>query len=164
MDVSELSSWFLDNIQKIFFPEEWIALDQKLSKIELLSLFFVERQGDITMTKLADYLATPLSTVTGIVDRLVKGGFLARERPEADRRIVTIRLTDQGRSITDQLRATIQTYLSKVTEVLTAEEQAEALRIVMKVIGALQAQSVARGAQAGPGDRAQNSPIRIEID
>jgi len=41
-----------------------------------------------------------ISTVSSILDRLERKGYIARKREETDRRVVTVHLTDQGKRIT----------------------------------------------------------------
>jgi DNA-binding MarR family transcriptional regulator len=64
--------------------------------------------GRATHAELARRLLITPATLTGIVDTLVKAGFVARERGETDRRVVWLVLTDEGRamarSIGSQLR------------------------------------------------------------
>lgn len=52
----------------------------------------VHRYGEITIGELARMLVLPPATTTGIVDRLAKHGWVARERTEADRRTVMVRV------------------------------------------------------------------------
>lgn len=52
----------------------------------------VHRFGEVTIGELARLLALPPATTTGIVDRLVKQGWVARDRTEADRRTVVVRV------------------------------------------------------------------------
>jgi len=137
VNLADLPEWVLDNIQKLLFPEEWIALDMKLSKTELVALLFVDRRGEIIMSNLAEYLNVPMSTTTGIADRLVKGGYLQRRRSESDRRIVSLALTDTGRKTIGSLRNMISGYLDVVSGILTAEEQQQLLRIATKVLTAM---------------------------
>jgi len=40
-----------------------------------------------------------ISTVSSILDRLERKGYIARKREETDRRVVTVHLTDQGKRI-----------------------------------------------------------------
>jgi DNA-binding MarR family transcriptional regulator len=64
--------------------------------------------GRATHAELARRLWVRPATLTGIVDTLVKAGYVARERDETDRRVVWLVLTDSGRemarSIGNQLR------------------------------------------------------------
>lgn len=74
----ELYEYVLDNIQKVVFPEELIRLKLSLSAFELLALMMSEKYQAVTMGSLAQGLSVPMSTATGIVNRLVKKGLLAR--------------------------------------------------------------------------------------
>ena len=135
---SDLVAWVFDNIQKLLFPEDWIALDLAISKTELLTLFFVERSGEVTMTRLAEFLASPLSTATGIVDRLVRAGLLSRDRAEEDRRIVVLHLAEKGKATISGLKTTLSDYLGRIRSALSPEEEQTALSLAMKVIKTLQ--------------------------
>ncbi|MEG3070161.1 MAG: MarR family transcriptional regulator [Candidatus Syntrophopropionicum ammoniitolerans] len=74
----ELYEYVLDNIQKVVFPEELIRLKLSLSAFELLALMMSEKYQAVTMGSLAQGLSVAMSTATGIVNRLVKKGLLAR--------------------------------------------------------------------------------------
>jgi DNA-binding MarR family transcriptional regulator len=52
--------------------------------------------GALTMNELAEKMYLSVSTVTRVVDELVKKGFVQREEDPADRRIRVIDLTRQG--------------------------------------------------------------------
>jgi len=67
-------------------------------------LHVVEAMPDVRMTELAARLAVSLSTVSGIVDRLVDQGLLARRDDPADRRHVLLRITGVGSTQLDLMR------------------------------------------------------------
>jgi len=50
----------------------------------------------LTMSELSSVLMVSNGNITGVIDRLVKMGLVHRERPEYDRRIQHIQLTDLG--------------------------------------------------------------------
>ena len=50
----------------------------------------------LTMSELSKELMVSNGNITGVIDRLVKMGLVQRERPEHDRRIQHIQLTDLG--------------------------------------------------------------------
>lgn len=137
MGQERVLDFILDNLPKVFYPEEWIQLDLAVSKTELLAMLIVDRHGEVIMSQISDYINAPLSTTTGLVNRLVKNGYLQRERSEIDRRIVAIRLTDKGKSLIAGLKENIEAYLERMKEVLTAEEQQFLFQIAMKILGAL---------------------------
>ncbi len=134
MDYTEILNYFIDNIQKIFYPQEWLNVDLSLSKSEMLVIMVVDRQGEITMSKIADYINSPMSTATGIVDRLVRKGYLKRERSESDRRIVTIKLTEEGKLLIDEFKKTATKYIKLIYDSLTDEERALAFKMFIRIV------------------------------
>ncbi len=66
---------------------------------QLGALRFVALTPGISMRQLSDRLYLHVSTVSGIVDRLVKRGYVVRERCEEDRRIVKLKITADGRRV-----------------------------------------------------------------
>lgn len=129
----ELYDIAMDTLKKLLYPEEWIAVDLSLSKTELLTLLQVDRNGEIIMSRIADYINIPMSTATGMVDRLVKKGYIERNRSDSDRRIVTIRLTEAGRALAEDIKTRIMSILKLLLENLTDEEEALLLSIFTKV-------------------------------
>lgn len=133
MKENPLLNFLIDNLQKVFYPEDWIKIDLSLSKTELLTLLIVDRHGEIIMSQIADYIRVPLSTATGIVDRLVKNGYLKRERSESDRRIVAIQLTESGSTILKEFKGSITNYIDKIDQSLTEEERTLLFNLFMKI-------------------------------
>ncbi|MDF2597151.1 MAG: winged helix DNA-binding protein [Clostridia bacterium] len=137
-DVDSMVDLLIENIKKLFFPEEWIELDMKFSKFELFTMLFLDKRKEITMTELVEYINSPMSTATGIVDRLVKSGYVSRERSDTDRRIVILRLTEQGLQLIKKLKDMISGYLNVVLEDLTEEEMKVMTGIALKVVNKFQ--------------------------
>jgi DNA-binding MarR family transcriptional regulator len=54
--------------------------------------------GPAQVSEVAALLEVTLSAVTGMIDRLVKAELVTRERDEADRRVVWVRVTPDGES------------------------------------------------------------------
>lgn len=128
----------LDNLRKFLFPEELIALDFELSKVELLTLLIVDRHGEIIMSQIADFIRVPLSTATGVINRLVKNGYLRRERNESDRRIVTVRLTETGQQIAHEFKDKISTYINLVVKALNDDEKQLLIKLATKIMDVMQ--------------------------
>lgn len=138
-DVDNILDLFIDNIKKLFFPEEWIKIDLKFSKYEIFTMLFIDRKSEVTMTELVGYINCPMSTATGIVDRLVRNGYVSRSRSETDRRIVVLKLTDAGCKFIKDLRDTVSKYLKIILEDLTGEEKQFLIGIAFKIMNKLQA-------------------------
>lgn len=130
----ELYEFVLDNIQKVIFPEELIKLKLSLSVFELLALMLSDKYQTVTMSNLAQGMSVPMSTATGVVDRLVKKGLLERGRSEEDRRVVTVSLTEDGKDMINDLKGHLYSLLDRVRNFITVDEFETALELVRKVI------------------------------
>lgn len=137
-NVDELMDIFSQNIKKLFFPEEWINLDLKFSKSEIFTMLLLDKKKEITMTELAENINAPMSTATGIADRLVKNTYMKRERSEQDRRIVVLRLTDKGKEFINNLKWAVSKYINLVMDNLTEEERNFLIKIIFKAIDIIQ--------------------------
>lgn len=131
---NDLYDFFLDNIQKIFVPEDLVRIELSMSRFELQALMLVGRSQNVTMGNLAQGMSAPVSTATGIVDRLVKKGLLKRDRNEEDRRIVTVTLTDNGKALLKELKDHFYKFLNRIRNLLSEEEFETGLQLVRKVI------------------------------
>lgn len=130
----DIYEFILDNIQKIVMPEELINIELSISRFELLALMLSEKYQTVTMSNLAQGMAVPMSTATGIVDRLVKKGLLTRGRSEEDRRVVTVSLTDNGKALVEDLKKHFHDFINKVRSLLSEEEFKTGMQLVRKVI------------------------------
>jgi DNA-binding MarR family transcriptional regulator len=84
----------------------------------------------LTMNDLSDKLNAKTSTMTRIVNNLVRDGFIARERDASDRRIVVVSLTDKGRTAAQELKADIDAYYREIVSHLPEGQVEEVLRSV----------------------------------
>lgn len=137
MDFNELSDMLFENLKKVFFPEEWLNLDMKFSKSEIFAMLLIDKRKEITMTELAEYIHSPMSTATGIIDRLVKSGYIKRDRSEEDRRIVVLKLAEKGLQEITRLKEFISGYINKIAESLTQDEIHVLTDVISKIIDIL---------------------------
>lgn len=73
---------------------EFVGVGVTMSQAKVL--YLVQAAPDLRMSELSARLGVSLSTVSGVVDRLVEQGLLARRDDPADRRQVVLRITDAG--------------------------------------------------------------------
>jgi DNA-binding MarR family transcriptional regulator len=76
-----------------------------LSMAQLHILYLLQRNGQMTMSRLADVLNVSLSNATGLIDRIEERGLVDRTRVPEDRRIVLIRVTPAGERILGEIDA-----------------------------------------------------------
>lgn len=62
-----------------------------LNQVDLNCLDLIARNGPLSPSALGQQAGLHPATVTGILDRLERGGWIARERDAADRRAVVVR-------------------------------------------------------------------------
>ena len=86
------------------------------------SLAFVQRHPDSSLSSLAEHLGLTLPSVSKLVDGLVKQKLITRQESMADRRRLTLMLTQIGASIVDSARAGAQASLAKRLEKLSEVE------------------------------------------
>ena len=121
----------------LFHPDV-LALDRQLPRSEMLALVLLQRHGERTMSELAEVLGAPLSTASGIGERLARRGLVQRHRKPGDRRVVVVRLTRKGEAAAGRLRKQIEGLLRRVAGALSQEEQAQLLSLVAKAWAAFQ--------------------------
>ena len=68
-----------------------------LTAPQLAVLQALRRQGALSGRAVAEAVSLSQPTVTSILDRLERDGLVVRQRSEADRRVVHVRLTESGR-------------------------------------------------------------------
>ncbi|MEM9033630.1 MAG: MarR family transcriptional regulator [Actinomycetota bacterium] len=71
--------------------------DLTLDEYDVLHQLRVAPDRRLRMGELAELVVITRSSCSRLVDRLAKRGLVARERDEADRRVVWAHLTDEGR-------------------------------------------------------------------
>ena len=140
-ELDQIIDLAIDNLKFLFFPEEWMDIDLKFSKSELFAMLLVSRKEVTKMSELADYINVPMSTANGIAERLLKKGYIRRERSEEDRRIVVVELTEDGKQVVDSLKELAARYLKIATDALSKEEMDLLFGMVMKLVRNLKSQS-----------------------
>lgn len=98
------------------------------------ALLWLGQDGALTMGELARRLGVTEKTVTGVVDRLEREGYLMRERSAADRRVVRCRLTPEGQTTWQKLERSMNQGMSQFLGVLDASDRKALFRILEKLL------------------------------
>jgi DNA-binding MarR family transcriptional regulator len=64
---------------------------------QLWALKTIYQMGSLSLGELSKGMYLHPSTISGVVDRLEKKGYVVRDRTEKDRRVVKVRLTPKGK-------------------------------------------------------------------
>ena len=89
----------------------------------------LENDNEYTATELAKVLPVDGARVSRLVTGLVSSGLLRRRRLRNDRRVVMLRLTDEGRELTSRILQSMKDYDDMLLEGVGEEE----LRVFMAV-------------------------------
>jgi DNA-binding MarR family transcriptional regulator len=99
---------------KLRHPGVELPMDVELSYAQILVLYALLETGKATMGELAQWLQVTQGVVTRIVDRLVEKGMVVRSGDEADRRVVLVSLSPEGRAYAEKM---IAMHLDKMNRV-----------------------------------------------
>ena len=81
---------------------EFLEIDITMPQAKLL--YLLGASGELHMSDIVARLGVSLSTVSGLVDRVVDHGLATRREDRADRRQVVVALTPQGAEFVDRFR------------------------------------------------------------
>lgn len=101
-------------------------------------LTMLERRGSATMGEIASHRNVALNTATAIVDRLSGGGLVERGHDLADRRVVRVAITEQGRDLVTALRERRREMFGQILDGLSEAEVDEisaAIPALMRLAG-----------------------------
>jgi DNA-binding MarR family transcriptional regulator len=85
------------------------------------------------MSGLAHFLNISTPAATGIVDRLVKYGYIARVFDPEDRRIIKIRLTPKGSSLVNKINQQKRQSTIDIFSRISEKERNDYLKILMRI-------------------------------
>jgi DNA-binding MarR family transcriptional regulator len=100
----------------------------QVSASQLNCLLALYENGPLPPSQIAKHIMVKSSTVTGIIDRLEQKGLVNRSRTSRDRRVITVELTEPGRTLAENAPPPIQ---QKVLEGLERLPQGEMEKIVL---------------------------------
>lgn len=131
----------------------------EISMPQAKALYLVTTEGGVHMSELAARLHVTLSTVSGLVERLVEHGLVARHDDPADRRQVVVTATHAGLELVQRFREFNDAQLGALLETLDERE----LAIVAEGLEAL-ARAAARQRDASPAALRAGAESRTASD
>ena len=118
--------------RELFFQNFSMCCNQ-VSLPQCHALLEIEEQPEISLKELADKLSLEKSTVSRTVDGLVKKGFLNRETPSENRRLIKLNLTETGSSTCESINWNNENYISEILSSFNRTEQSEFIRLFGKL-------------------------------
>jgi MarR family transcriptional regulator, organic hydroperoxide resistance regulator len=100
--------------------DSWRKLDVPMAQFK--SLFIIVNKGDINFSELARDLGVTSGNVTGIIDRLVDQGLVARNPNPEDRREIRLEATEKGRDLLANLMEAQTKDMAQILTHMSLEE------------------------------------------
>jgi DNA-binding MarR family transcriptional regulator len=113
--------------------QEGILTKGNLAVSDIVIMDVLLEKGPSTMGDLAKILNLTTSAGTVIVDRMIRKGFVKRERSREDRRVVNVALLKKGEETIKSINRERRHMANELFSVLNEKERREYLRLIGKV-------------------------------
>lgn len=105
-----------------------------LSEGRLGLMFWLRRQGEVSLSDVAGGLTVSPRNVTGLVDNLERDGLVERVPDQTDRRSVHARLTPKGRELIDSIWQEAQAQQTPLLDGFTPEDLGVFRHLLLRVV------------------------------
>jgi DNA-binding MarR family transcriptional regulator len=92
--ISKVCQKLIINLQKAF-SESGV----EVTPIQVMLLFFLQKNDGLSLTQISQGLMLENPTVTGLIDRLEKLGYVKRSDHPNDRRVYLVNITEKGNRV-----------------------------------------------------------------
>jgi DNA-binding MarR family transcriptional regulator len=116
---------------------------QKALKEEMLTLSQLDilvclgRSDGLTLGEISKRLLVTGGNITGVMDRLEKGGYVYRDRDREDRRIIRAKLTPKGGELHKEILPIFKKKWNEIVNILEPDEQRQMNQLLKKLSQAL---------------------------
>jgi len=104
-----------------------------ITQTQIFTIMTLSEESPIRLSELRQKLHITAPTVTGIVDRLEKSGYVSRMPDPNDRRAIHVDLTPKGRAIAKKLKTTIKKKWKNLLVKLSDTDQKNYVTILRKI-------------------------------
>ncbi len=143
VDLSRRMVELLPSIIREFTRRETHAFARgQISVPQMLILELLQRRTSCIMSELASSLAITTSAVTGLVDRMERGGLVRRVRDPKDRRAIRVEATARGVTIIREVLRQKERNFQRVLDRLPAPKRRTYLQLLEDIHRVLKEQPV----------------------
>ena len=126
MEFGELLKLFLLDLQRLFRSK---IVDGELTLSQILLISCIPNES-IDMTSLAQQIGVDNSTLTRLVDVLIRRDWVFKTKDTIDKRITLLGLTQKGEAIQNKIEDRIDYYGDMVYESIAVEDRDEVKEIL----------------------------------
>jgi DNA-binding MarR family transcriptional regulator len=94
----------------------------EVTPIQVMLLFFLQKNDGSSLTQISQGLMLENPTVTGLIDRLEKSGYVKRSDHPGDRRVYLIYLTEKGNKVANKALPIIKKLNEEIKKGYSKEE------------------------------------------
>src|SRR4030042_4411437 len=109
--ISKVYQKLITKLQKSF-SESGI----EVTPIQVMLLFFLQHNSGLSLTQISQGLMLENPTVTGLIDRLEKSGYVKRSDHPNDRRVYLVHLTEKGNKVAKKALPIVKKLNDKIKE------------------------------------------------
>lgn len=105
----------------------------KITLPQFLILHFLHKNGESCMTDLARFMGVTTAAMTGMIDRLVKYGYVGRDFNPNDRRVINIKPTTRGSLVAKKISRQRKKSIVGIFCRISNEDRENYLRILTQI-------------------------------
>ncbi len=118
------------NRLRMYIRDELTAAGVKITMVQAGILFLLQEKNGRSMSELGQLLSLDNSTITGLIDRLEKSGFVQRKANPKDRRMSLIHITRQGIKEVNKAK----TVINQVNDEIKADFSKQEIEAFKKIL------------------------------
>ena len=115
--ISKVCQKLVINLQKSF-SESGI----EVTPIQGMLLFFLQKNDGSSLTQISQGLMLENPTVTGLIDRLEKLGYVKRSDHPSDRRVYLVHITEKGKKVANKALPIVKKVNEEIKKGYSKEE------------------------------------------
>lgn len=112
-------------------PGDFYKMKVTLPQLAILELLY--RSNELNMSDMARFMNVTTAAMTGIVDRLVRDGYVIRTAVPNDRRVIKIKLMAKGNKIAKDVIEQRRHLITKIFGTLSHIEREEYLNLLTRI-------------------------------
>jgi DNA-binding MarR family transcriptional regulator len=109
--ISKVYQKLIINLQKAFSKS-----GIEVTPIQVMLLFFLQKNDGSSLTQISQGLMLENPTITGLIDRLEKSGYVKRSDHPNDRRVYLVHITEKGNKVANKALPIIKKLNEQIKE------------------------------------------------
>jgi DNA-binding MarR family transcriptional regulator len=124
--ISKVCQKLIINLQKSFSES-----NIEVTPIQVMLLFYLQKNNGLSLTQISQGLMLENPTVTGLIDRLEKSGYVKRSDHPDDRRVYLVHITEKGNKVANKALPIIKKLNEQIKEGYSKSEIDDFKKVLM---------------------------------